>query len=111
LDGGVDAPADMSRRRWHASIEIGIGSVFEQQFEHLELFVLRRQLQCYRAFDGDGVFRLLNDKPLLAAGHRCRLVVCLILKMFVAAVHAVVGASTPEPRTAEKPGFSTGKIR
>lgn len=38
-------------------------------------------------------------------------VVCLIFATFVAAVHAVVGASTPAPRTAEKHGFSTGKIR
>lgn len=36
-------------------------------------------------------------------------VVCLIFATFVAAVHAVVGASTPEPRTAEKQGFPPGK--
>lgn len=38
-------------------------------------------------------------------------VVCLIFETFVAAVHAVVGASTPEPRTAERHRFSIGKIR
>jgi len=37
-------------------------------------------------------------------------VVCLIFETFVAAVHAVVGAST-RSRTAEKPSFPTGKNR
>lgn len=34
----------------------------------------------------------------------------VIFETFVAAVHAVVGPGTPEPRTAEMHGFSTGKI-
>ncbi len=37
--------------------------------------------------------------------------VCLIFETFVAAVHAAVGANTPEHRTAEKLGFPTGKPR
>lgn len=36
-------------------------------------------------------------------------VVCLIFETFVAAVHAVVGASTPEPRPTAKHGFPTEK--
>ena len=42
---------------------------------------------------------------------RLGFVVCLIFETFVAAVHAVVGASTREPRIAEKHRFSIGKIR
>jgi hypothetical protein len=39
------------------------------------------------------------------------IVVSLIIETISAAVHAVVGASTPEHPNAEAPGFSTGKIR
>lgn len=38
-------------------------------------------------------------------------VVCLIFETFVAGVHAIAGASTPDPQTAEKHGFPTGEIR
>jgi hypothetical protein len=39
------------------------------------------------------------------------IVVSLTIETIVAAVHAVVGASTLEHPNAEAPGFSTGKIR
>jgi hypothetical protein len=39
------------------------------------------------------------------------IVVSLTIETIVAAVHAVVGPSTPVHPNAEAPGFSTGKIR
>jgi len=37
--------------------------------------------------------------------------VSLVIETIVAAAHVAVGASTPEPRSTEARGFTTGKIR